>query len=449
MSKEEILEMLIEYPSKFADMLEMSHEQTVEFTEMHNEWIKNVITPIQDETLVAHRGSKKTTCGAIGVSIKMILQPNLTILFVRKVESKVAEIISTIYNILNHEITRQIIRILYGIELEFTKRTTMSITTNLTNRITGTEQLTGMAIGSSATGGHYDFIWFDDITDKNDRYSERIRIETIRSYLEFSKLIKDGSYKYHTATPWHYEDCLELVMPNKKYYDCYTTGLMTEEQIEKARKENEYEPGLFECNYELKHTATKAKITLAPARFIETELGYSEEEQKELLIGGVAHIDAAYSQILSSDFSALTLLNKKGNNIYVYGMIEQGDIRNCLNEFLEKVKYYKTGRVHTEINKDEGFLADEIERKGVMTTKYRESKSKHQKITEYIIKHWNNIIFLDETDREYIRQIMQYFNGAKHDDAIDSLASALRILDEGNSCTITPISLSLTNIFRR
>jgi len=52
--------------------------------------------------------------------------------------------------------------------------------------------------------------------------------------------------------------------------------------------------------------------------------------------------------------------------------------------------------------------------------------NKYFKISTYLKSNWDRIIFIKETDKEYINQILDYTENAEHDDAPDSLASLIR-----------------------
>ena len=57
---------------------------------------------------------------------------------------------------------------------------------------------------------------------------------------------------------------------------------------------------------------------------------------------------------------------------------------------------------------------------------YHESMNKYVKISTYLRESWKDIVFIKETDPEYINQILDYTENAEHDDAPDSIASLLR-----------------------
>ena len=54
------------------------------------------------------------------------------------------------------------------------------------------------------------------------------------------------------------------------------------------------------------------------------------------------------------------------------------------------------------------------------------------KISTYLRRGWKNIIWLEDTDPEYINEILDYNEFAEHDDSPDSAASLLRKMDTGS-----------------
>ena len=73
-------------------------------------------------------------------------------------------------------------------------------------------------------------------------------------------------------------------------------------------------------------------------------------------------------------------------------------------------------------------LAKEIKKKRLPCKLYSENMNKYIKIASYLKKEWGNIRFLDETDHEYIDEILDYSENAAHDDCPDSAASIIRAL---------------------
>ena len=88
--------------------------------------------------------------------------------------------------------------------------------------------------------------------------------------------------------------------------------------------------------------------------------------------------------------------------------------------------------IYVEENGDKGFLKKELIRRRCFAVGYTETQNKVIKITTYLRKWWPNVVFLQGTDPEYIRQILDYSPYAEHDDAADSAACVARILDARN-----------------
>ena len=61
---------------------------------------------------------------------------------------------------------------------------------------------------------------------------------------------------------------------------------------------------------------------------------------------------------------------------------------------------------------------------------YSESMNKFLKISTYLRRDWKKTIWLQDTDPEYINEILDYSEFAEHDDSPDSAASLLRKYDK-------------------
>jgi len=64
----------------------------------------------------------------------------------------------------------------------------------------------------------------------------------------------------------------------------------------------------------------------------------------------------------------------------------------------------------------------------MIVNEYNENMNKYIKISTYLRKNWKNIVYLEDTDPEYINEILDYTENAEYDDSPDSLASVLRQL---------------------
>lgn len=397
-------------------------------TALHNEWILQMIYDEIDETLQAHRGSYKTTCVSIALACIIIAYPDDTTLFMRKTDDDVKEVIRQVKNILLNPITQEIVRKLYGCYLILTVDSATEISTNLSTSVKGTSQLTAIGVNGSITGKHYDRIFTDDIVNIKDRTSKAERDHTKLIYDELQNVKNRGGRIFNTGTPWHVDDCFKK-MANITKYDCYSTGLMSEEEIAEVKRKTE--PSLFAANYELRHIASDNVMFTDP----------STNAEPELVEQGESHIDAAYG---GEDFTAFTIVKLHEGKWYVYGRLWHKHVDDVLDGCLKLHDAFMAGRINVEDNGDKGYLAKAIRDKGYRAVKYHEKMNKHIKISTYLKAEWDNVVFVKGTDQEYINQICDYTEDAEHDDAPDSLASLLRKLGKRKQ---TPTSTSANYLF--
>ena len=407
MTREQAVNFLLTSPYKLGHMLGFT-----KLTDLHNAWILDMLKGEGDRTLQAHRSSYKTTCVSIALALISIVLPNKRTLFLRKTDSDIKEIIKQVQKILKDPHTQYFVQCIYGVNLKLTVESATEINTNLTTDIQGTSQLVGMGCGSSITGKHFDRIFTDDIVNINDRVSKAERDRTKLVYQELQNIKNRDGRIFNTGTPWHKDDCF-AIMPEAEKFDCYSTGLISDEQLEVIKKS--MTRSLFAANYELRHIAAEDVIFQNP----QTGADPAEVEQ------GDCHIDAAYG---GEDFSAFTIVKKQGNIFYVYGRLWQKNIDDCLDEIQRLRAQFNAGKIYCEDNGDKGYLAKELRNRGERAIIYHENMHKFIKITTYLKAEWENVKFVAGTDKAFIDQICDYNENADHDDAADSLASQIRRL---------------------
>ena len=381
-----------------------------DLTDIHNEWIKSFLFSKEDMTLQASRGTYKTTCLSIAMALMVVIYPKYNIIFLRKTDDDVKEIIVQTAKLLQSDIYQDLTYDLYGTTLELTKESAFEIDTNLKATSRGTAQLIGIGSGGSLTGKHGDIVITDDIININDRVSKAARERTKYIYQELQNVKNRGGRIINTGTPWHKNDAFTL-MPNVQKWDCYDVGMFTNEMIQKLR--DSMSPSLFAANYELKHIADEDSMFTSPA--------IDDGSNTHKIFNGTAHIDAAYG---GGDSSAFTIINRHNDgNIYVYGDLRMKHIDDVLDIFEAKREQYQAGTLFNETNADKGYLNKKIKRP---TKTYHERMNKYIKISTYLRENWSKIIFVKDTSKEYINQILDYTENAEHDDAPDSLASLIR-----------------------
>ena len=122
-----------------------------DLTAMHGEWIREIVMGGGDYTLQAHRGSYKSSCLAVAIAIIMILYPKRNIIFLRKTDDDVAEMMRMVGKILKSPEFCGLVKQCYRQELVLRMETTEQISTNLWKSPMGAPQLLGMGIRGSIT----------------------------------------------------------------------------------------------------------------------------------------------------------------------------------------------------------------------------------------------------------------------------------------------------------
>ena len=381
---------------------------------LHDEWIRDMILGTEDMTLQAHRGSYKTTCLAQSIACMMILYRGRNIIFLRKTDTDVVEVIKNVVRILKSDVFRQIYLALTGEALSIVKETSTEVTTSAYRAPRGAAQLLGMGIGGSITGKHADIVITDDIINVKDRMSAAEREKTKAAYMELQNIRNRGGRIINTGTPWHKEDAFSI-MPPPKVYDCYTTKLIDDDKL--AELKRSMAPSLFAANYELQHIAAEnALFTVYPGT----------TDNAAMLWDGIAHIDAAYE---GEDYTALTCSRRVGGKLYLYGRIWRAHVDTVMDAILADCDRLRCAPISCETNGDKGYLAREMRARGAAVRPYSERMNKYYKISTFLRKWWGNVVFLSGTDPAYIAQIMDYNEQAEHDDAPDSAACVCRLLD--------------------
>ena len=407
-----MLTFALDHPAAFARKLGFPDMRD----NLHGVWIREMILGTEDFTLQSHRGSFKTTCLTVAIAIMMGIMPDDVIMFLRKTENDVIEVIEQVSKIIKSDFYQGWYIALTGKPLKILHENQLSITTDAYNAMRGADQLLGIGITGSLTGKHADRIFTDDIVNIRDRVSQAERDRTKAMYQELQNIKNRRGRIVNTGTPWHVEDAFSIMPPAQKW-DCYQTGLITKKQLEKIRQS--MAPSLFAANYELRHIAAENAL-------FDSELTWTDDISK--LQGGIAHIDASYG---GEDYTSFTIGRRDGDKIYLYGRMWQGHVNNVLSKVLDDVDKYYCTKIYTETNGDKGYLGRDIRSMGYSVNMYPERMNKYLKISTYLKKWWKDIIWVRGTDESYLNQIITYTEDAEHDDAPDSAACVCRILDRG------------------
>ena len=408
MTREQAIKFLREKPIKFAHLLGFS-----KLIDIHNEWIREMLLGKDDYTLEAHRGSYKTTCVSIAIVLIMILLPTRRILFMRKTDDDVKEVINQVRKILESPITQVFVNAIYGISLKLLVSNATELSTNLVVDAKGSSQLVAISAGSNLTGRHFDIIFDDDIINVKDRISRAEREKTKIIYQELRNVLNRGGKMVNTLTTWHKDDASTL-MADPHIYTWKDTGLISEEEIQEIRES--MSPSLFSANYELRHIASEDVIFQNPV--------FSDDDTS-LYNATFCHIDASYG---GEDYTAFSIVKKHTGKYYVLGRLWSKAVDECTDEIIALRQKYLVGKIACETNGDKGYLAKALREKGERVLTYHEDTNKYIKIVTHLKADWKDVVFVKGTDQAYIDQILDYNEYAEHDDAPDSLACMIRLL---------------------
>ena len=392
---------------------------------LHNDWIKMMLFTKKSILLQAHRLSYKTTCVIVALAISLIAFPTMTFAFLRKTDSDIKEVMNSVRKCLATDTSKWMAMILWDIDLKMVKESTEELTTNIFIDTRGSAQLTGMGIGSSLVGKHYDKMFTDDICTINDRTSRAEREATKTAFRELGNIKNDKDPDnpfvgviVNTGTPWHRDDVYQL-MPEPMIWDYTVTGILSNEKIEEQRKM--LTKSEFAANYELKHISNDGQMFGEPKYTVD----------KSRLYYGYAHIDCAFG---GDNYTALTIMNddKLSGNYYAFGIVWQKHVQKCYGEIKKYIKEFRVDATFLEDNADKGYVEQELGTIGIFTHGYHEQQNKNVKISTWLYDAWDKIFWLKgvngitETDPEYLNQILDYIEDFEPDDAPDSCASLIR-----------------------
>lgn len=378
----------------------------------HNEWMQNIIFGTDDYTLMAHRGSYKSSCLSVCIALIMLIRPNINILFFRKTDTDITEMITMVEKAINSRVVQNLANIIYGQPFFCVKKTTDSITTNLYESASGATQLLGLGIKTSITGKHADLVITDDICNIADRTSRAEREKTKIQFQELQNVKNRGGRIVSLGTKWHGDDVFTL-MHNIHVYTYEDTGLISDEQIEQLKKD--MLPSLFACNYELRIIASEDVI------FTDPQIGADPSMVEQ----GIMHLDSAFT---GEDFTAWSIMAKRDDKYYVYGKMRRKHVQDCYADVQTDYQRFMCAKLYNEDNADKGFVAQDLRKMGMRVVTYHESMNKYLKIVTYLKAIWKDVVFVEGTDKEFIDQICDYFEEAEHDDAPDSVSCLARLL---------------------
>ena len=399
---------------------------------LHGEWIKHFYQYAKFGVLQAHRGSYKTTCGIVGMTLLFLCNPDMRLLIVRKNSSLASDILKTIQK---HFETNDVIRLYLFSRWNIidaktgvwsSERTTFSFK----KTVTPEPSIMAAGVGASIVGAHFDYIWSDDIVTIEDRYSPAAREWAKAYFRELNNLIDPLGQTRLSGTPWHEEDVFSTI--EESYFEGrrFPVGTvpMPEDELADIMVRKERLPyAEWCCNYLLKHV--QDNDTLGAFETVDVwDCQYC-----------VAFIDPSFSDKTDTDATAVSVVgvNKKGKILFT-GMklpksISDEATRVTILDFLQRFtpieSVIESQLADTSIFFIDAFRASEHRYpiKNLWTVK-RQYRNKHERIAATVIANKPDMRILNGTQGDYSLEVSRYYKGALHDDAPDSLAGAVEHL---------------------
>lgn len=171
-----------------------------------------------------------------------------------------------------------------------------------------------------------------------------------------------------------------------------------------------------------------------PVDLIERLFGDPRFEEAPNDLKKIAYLDPAFG---GSDYSAFTAggLNRKDNEDdtiqITAGEIWKGQIDVTYDKTEKLCKALNVGTLYIESNQAQKALALEFRKRGIIVREVQNISNKHLRIVNAVKVNWDRIRFSRAVSAEYLKQVLNYSELARHDDAPDSLAGLVERLGQG------------------
>jgi hypothetical protein len=140
-----------------------------------------------------------------------------------------------------------------------------------------------------------------------------------------------------------------------------------------------------------------------------------------------AYLDPAFG---GNDFSALTIgaieTKNEVTKIYIlFGEIWKTQIDETYTRVVKSCLQYDVSTLYCESNQAQVVIAKEFVNRGLFVREIKNTINKHLRIVNSIKTNWSKLYFSNSISENYIKQILNYSEHARFDDAPDSLAGLL------------------------
>jgi hypothetical protein len=400
---------------------------------IHSEWIRYCWDSDRPRALQAFRGGYKTTAIDVVGSIRwMLFHPNDRIAIIRKSFNAAAEVTNTIARLMFKPEVMELFRLTYdGFRPKVTRRQEGKYEWNFKTTRSPEGNLTPLGLESGITGLHFDKIVCDDIITIKDRISraERERAKEMTREIA-ANIIEPDKGSAWIGTPWHREDAWTVI---NQFCDILQYPLSKNNFIGKKAAEQKRlmtTPYLYAANYELKLGADESLL------FSDPILGGCWDHTAH---GVQGQLDTAFD---GDHYNALTIASptRKEGKVRWYqavGFTYAGNVEDWEDKIVALYHKYHCVKLYVEKNADKGACAKRLAARGLRVVSYTESMNKDIKIGIHLYNVWRCVEWCQDTDDEYMAQVMEYKKGVEPDDAPDSAASLFR---EGYSNNVSGYS---------
>jgi len=390
-------------------------------SEVHTKWILETWVQKGDIVLQAHRNSYKTTAVTVLACVWWLtLNPDSTILIMRKSNKMASETLQQIVKTFQSDKYKDIYKILTGQSIEITDYNSTRMLYPRKKSLSKEYSVEAFGINTDIVGSHYDIIVADDIVTLRDRLSQAERELTKAKVRELQNIKKIGGKIIVTGTPWHSDDAYSILPPAIKYpLGSVEIKGLDSKRVEEIRSRTT--AAMFAINYHLKHIADENRIFSNP-----------KYERWDTDLPSTAWIDPAYS---GKNWTAIAFIQTIGDRFIVSGYSWRENITDLYSKISIIAKSRKCGTIYIESNADKGVSAAELGKYWPAVTHKAERENKHIKIISHVKGNWPDIYFDHECQEDFLSQIVDYEEGQEPDDSPDALASLIR--EVNNKCDIS------------
>lgn len=371
---------------------------------------------LMDNFLVVHN---TTAIGEIGPIQWLLFNPNDRVFIIRKTFTDAMNVVQTIVSMMETPEIADLFHFVHGTfpfasKNSYTRRKEL-ISFSFKKTLTPEGSLNPRGLDTGLTGSHGDFFLLDDFVTLDDRISNAKRENTKSIVREIATNIVDpGKPVRYIGTPWHKKDAWSIC-PKPLKFSIYDIDLLSKEEIEEKKKKTT--PSLFAANYELNHVADDDALFKDPVWGDWKTTGIEAPR---------AHLDAAFD---GDHYCALTIMARRHDGkVQAKGFTYPGNIKTWINEgtVTSIMRRHNCKIVYNEENPDKGFVADLLKDEGFIVKRYTETTKKSVKISTYLYEMWRDLIWSEDTDGEYMNQILDWREGQEPDDAPDSASSLVK-----------------------